>query len=56
MFTSDRKQEVATGSTEFKNTAMPAIQNQEVTTRLPLDSPKQVTGYWNVAAENLESP
>lgn len=56
VFISNRKQEVAAGSTEFKNTAMPAISDQEVTARLPPDSPRQVTGCWHAAAENLESP
>lgn len=53
MFISNRKQEIATRSTVFKNTAMPAIQDCEVTTHLPLDFPRQVIGHWNVAAENL---
>lgn len=35
-----RKQEIATGSPVFKNTALPAVQDCEVTTHLPLDSPK----------------
>lgn len=56
MLISNRKQEVATGPTEFENTAMLAIPHQDITTHLFLESPMQVTGSWKTAAENLESP
>lgn len=48
--------EAGTGSAEFGTTAMPASQDREVTTRLPLDLPLWATGCWPAAAQTSESP